>query len=178
MSLPEGTRAELIDGELFMCPSPRSRHQDTAGNLFALLRDFVRHRSLGRVFVAPLDVHLPSGDIVEPDILYVAKANLGIVHDWVRGAPDLIIEVLSPESIDRDRFVKRDLYAKNGVREYWIVDLEEKTIEVLSLVEGQYEPRGYFEFGDVLVSPLLAEFKLPLADVFAESLSNEESKWP
>jgi len=168
MSLPEGSRAELIDGELYMCPSPRSRHQEAVGCLFRRLADFVATRRLGKVYVAPLDVHLPSGDIVEPDILYVAKANLGIVQDWVRGAPELLIEVLSPEGIDRDRIVKRDLYAQNGVREYWIIDPEAKTVEVFTLRGSNYEPNGYFENNDILVSPLLPEFKLPVADVFAE----------
>lgn len=168
MSLPEGSRAELIDGELFTCPSPRSRHQDAVGNLFRRLADFVATRKLGKVYVAPFDVHLPSGDIVEPDILYVAKANLGIVQDWVKGVPDLVIEVLSPEGIERDRIVKRDLYAQNGVGEYWIVDPEARAVEVFSLHGSRYEPNGYFESADILMSSLLPEFKLAIADLFAE----------
>ena len=168
INLPEGSRAELIDGELFMSPSPRSPHQNAVGNLFRRLADFVAARKLGRVYVAPFDVYLPSGDIVEPDILHVATANLGIVQDWVRGTPDLIIEVLSPEGIDRDRIVKRDLYAQNGVGEYWIVDPQAKAVEVFALHGDRYEPNGYFENDDTLVSPLLAEFRLPLADLFAE----------
>ena len=168
MRLPEGSRAELVNGELLMCPSPRSRHQEAVGNMFLRLADFVAKRKLGKVYVAPFDVHLPSGDIVEPDILYVAKANLGIVQDWVRGAPDLVVEVLSPEGIDRDRFIKRDLYAHNGIREYWIVDPEAKAVEVFSLRDGRYEPNGYFENNDFLVSPLLSEFNLAIADLFAE----------
>jgi Uma2 family endonuclease len=174
MSLPEGTRAELIDGELFMCPSPREPHQWAVANLHLLLGGFVKSRKLGRVYTAPFDVHLPSGDIVEPDILFVAKDNLGIVQDWVRGAPDLVVEVLSPDGIDRDRFVKRNLYAQNGVREYWIVDADSKSIEVFTLRVGtpqaglaRYEPNGYFENDDILVSPLLPEFQPAVADLFA-----------
>lgn len=167
MRLPEGSRAELIDGELFMCPSPRSRHQDVAGNLFALLREFVLSRTLGKVFSAPLDVHLPSGDIVEPDVLFVAKAHLGIVQDWVRGVPDLVIEVLSPDGVERDRIIKRDLYARNGVREYWIVDPVAQTVEVFALRGGTFDPEGYFEIGHALVSPLLTELRIPLPEVFA-----------
>jgi Uma2 family endonuclease len=97
MSLPEGVRAELIDGELIMSPSPRPFHQDVVGNIFALLRQFALSRHLGRVYVAPLDVHLPSGDVVEPDVLFISSENLNIVKDWIRGAPDLVIEVISPE---------------------------------------------------------------------------------
>jgi len=181
MNLPDGSRAELIDGDLFMCPAPREPHQWAVGNLYVLLTQFAHSRKLGKVYVAPFDVHLPSGDVVEPDILYVAKANLGIVQDWVRGAPDLVIEVLSPEGIDRDRIVKRDLYAQNGIREYWIVDAEAKAVEVFTLRDGtrqagpaRYEPNGYFESNDILVSSLLPELKLPVADVFADPLSNAE----
>ena len=174
MSLPKGTRAELIDGELFMSPSPKRLHQNAVLRLVRRLADFIESRGLGAVFVAPFDVHLPSGDIVEPDILFITKANLGIVQDWVRGAPDLVVEVLSPDGLERDRFVKRGLYAENGVPEYWIVDADAKTIEVFSLRDGKYVPNGYFENDDVLVSPLLSEFNLPVADVFAEPLSNEK----
>lgn len=168
LNLPEGSRAELIDGDLLMSPSPRSRHQDAVGSLFRRLADFVARHTLGKVYVAPFDVYLPSGDIVEPDILYVAAARLEIVQDWVRGAPDLVIEVLSPESIDRDRMVKRDLYAQNGIGEYWIVDPEAKAVELFTLQRDRYEPNGYFENQDVLISPLFTEFRLPLADLFAD----------
>jgi len=174
MSLPEGTRAELIDGELFMCPSPRRPHQDAVLRLVRRLADFVESRRLGSVFVSPFDVHLPTGDIVEPDILFVARENLDIVQDWVRGAPDMVVEVLSPEGLERDRLAKRSLYAANGIREYWIVDTEARSIEVFTLRGEKYEPNGYFESGDILLSPLLAELTLPVADVFADPPSEEK----
>ncbi len=172
MNLPEGTRAELIDGDLFMSPSPKKPHQNAVLRLVRRLADFIESRRLGAVFVAPFDVHLPSGDIVEPDILFVAKVNLGIVQDWVRGVPDLVVEVLSPEGMERDRFVKRALYSDNGVPEYWIVDADAKTIEVFSLGGGKYIPNGYFDNDDVLVSPLLSGFNLPVADIFTETGSS------
>jgi Uma2 family endonuclease len=90
------------------------------------------------------------------------------VQDWVRGAPDLIVEVLSPDGLERDRIVKRDLYAQNGVREYWIVDPEAKTVEVFTLRDSRYEPNGYFESNDILASPLLSGFQLAMPDLFAE----------
>ena len=166
MRLSEGTRAELIDGDLLMCPSPRTPHQRAIMKLVTLLNDFVRWKAVGEVFVAPFDVHLPSGDIVEPDVIFVAKSNAGIVQDWIRGVPDPVVEVLSPERIERDRIVKRDLYARNGVREYWIVDPQCRTVEVFSLAGERYEPNGYFQPDDDLVSPLLAEFKVKVADIF------------
>src|SRR5207247_1372431 len=85
MSLPEGTLAELIDGEIFMSPTPTTRHQTIVLNLAKALDHQARTGGLGRVFIAPLDVHLPSGDIVEPDVLFVRTANLSILRDWVFG---------------------------------------------------------------------------------------------
>lgn len=166
MRLPEGVLAELIDGEILVSPSPRSRHQEVAFNLAACLREFVKCRGLGKVFVAPMDVHLPTGDIVEPDVLFIASANLSIIQDWIRGVPDLVVEVLSPDGIARDRLVKRGLYARNGVPEFWIVDPEESTIEVLSCRGHQYEPAGYFQAGDELRSTLLPGLDLPVSAVF------------
>jgi Uma2 family endonuclease len=167
LKLPEGTRAELIEGELLMTPSPKLPHQNVALNLAASLRAFVMERGLGRVFVAPTDVHLPSGDVVQPDVLFVASARSGILQDWIRGAPDLLVEILSPEGVERDRLVKRDLYARNGVKEYWLVDPEARSVEVLGLnASGRYEPSGYFEERDTVASPVLAGLALPVVELF------------
>jgi len=167
MNMPEGTRAELIDGELFMSPAPKTPHQRAVMRLITLLDAFVRSRSLGEVFVAPFDVHLPSGDIVEPDIIYISSRNQGIVQDWIRGVPDLVVEVISPDGVERDRFVKRDLYAQNGIGEYWIVDPQAQTVEVFSLTGDRYEPNGYFERDNAVASALLPEFKVRVAEIFA-----------
>ena len=168
MKLPEDVRAELIDGEIYvMSPSPRERHQASVGNLHFRLRGHVEANRLGRVYLAPFDVHLPSGDIVQSDLVFVAQANLGVVRDWIRGTPDLVIEVVSPERPERDRIVKRDLYARNGVPEFWLVDPEDQAIEVLRLVEGRYAPAGYFRPGETLRSAALPGLELRVVDVFA-----------
>lgn len=167
MRLPEGVRAELIDGELyFLSPSPRERHQRIVGNLFVSLRGLVEAAGIGRVYLAPFDVHLPSGDIVQPDLVFVATANLGIVQDWIHGAPDLLIEVLSPASPERDRIVKRERYATNGVKEYWIVDGDLAAVEVFTLSGGDYAPHGYFESPTTLQSPALGNRRLSVAPLF------------
>lgn len=110
---------------------------------------------------------LPSGDVVQPDIVFVTKADLGIIGDRLEGVPDLLIEILSPSNKTHDRIVKRDLYARNGVREYWIVDPDGQTMEVFTLAEGRYAPAGYFRVADTLRSPMLAGFTMPLSQVFA-----------
>lgn len=164
--LPEGVRAELIQGEILMSPSLKPRHQRIIGNIFVAVRAFVEERDLGRVFISPLDVHLPTGNVVQPDLFVVLKANEHIVRDWVRGVPDLVVEVLSPENPERDRLVKRDLYAANGVKEYWMADGDVPAIEVLRLSGNRYEPHGYFEAGDTLSSALLPGLMLALEPIF------------
>ncbi len=133
---------------------------------------FVSHRPPKTLedYLAPLDVHLPSGDVVQPDVLFVRRANAPIVQDQVRGVPDLVVEVLSPASPELDRIVKRDLYARNSVGEYWLVDPEERSVEILRL-DGDtntYAPAGYFTFlqGAFLVSATLPDLRIPLATVF------------
>ncbi len=167
LSLPEGTLAELIDGEILRTPAPRERHQSALGRLHLALGNFLQQQPLGRLYIAPFDVHLPSGDVVEPDLIFVAQANLGIIQDWVRGVPDLLVEVVSPSHPERDRLVKRALYARNGVREFWIVDPEEKSVEVLSLEGRAYRPVAFYRGSETLASPLLPGFTLPLAPLFA-----------
>jgi Uma2 family endonuclease len=166
LKLPEGVRAELIEGEIYMSPSPKKRHQQTVLRLARLLSDFVESRGQGEIFIAPFDVHLPGGDVVEPDVIFVSRANGGIVRDWIRGTPDLLIEVVSPDNAERDRAIKRDLYARNGVPEYWIVDPEESSVEVLKRHGAAYEPWGYFEIADTLTSATLTGLTLPVRAIF------------
>lgn len=166
MKLPEGTRVELFEGEFFMSPSPVFDHQKIILNLAMLLRTHARSRGLGEVILSPFDCHLSRITAVQPDIVFVAAAHLGRIQGWLRGAPDLAIEVLSPTHEERDRIVKRDLYAKYGVPEYWIVDPEARTVEVFSLSRDRYEPRGYFRDDESLASPLLPDFRPALREIF------------
>ena len=167
MSLPEGARAELIEGEIYVSPSPRPWHQIVLLNIATAFRAFVLSGRFGQTFVAPLDVHLPSGDIVQPDVIFVSNANQSIIQDWIRGTPDLLVEVISPGSPERDRIVKRRLYAENGVKEYWIVDPEARSVEVLTVADGAYVSHGYFEGEGAVTSRVLGDLSLPLAEIFA-----------
>lgn len=166
MKLPEGVRAELIEGEILMSPSPKTRHQRIIANTYRALFRAVEQNELGRVLLSPLDVHLPSGDVVQPDVVVVLKMNEHIVKDWIRGVPDLLVEVISPDSPERDRFTKRNLYARNGVKEYWLVDDETRSVEVLALAGTVYAPSGYFLEADTVNSPLIAGPALPVREVF------------
>lgn len=165
MHLPDEARAELIDGELLMSPSPKFRHQQIVTRMGAILQQHVLNNNLGELVVAPMDVYLPSGDVVQPDLVFVSKGNSGIIQDWIRGAPDVVIEVLSPGAAERDRFIKRDLYARNGIPEYWIVDGESRTIEVFRLKGKAYVPSGYLEPEDTVSSVQLPGLEFCVGDV-------------
>lgn len=133
LTMPEdGNRYEAIGGELYVTPPPKNRHQWILTNLLIALVDLLMKPGHGRVFTAPIGVEFPGSDEgVQPDILFVSKQRLAIVtEDWIRGAPDLVIEILSPSTARRDRTVKRELYRRHGVAEYWIVDPDAKQVEL------------------------------------------------
>jgi Uma2 family endonuclease len=138
--MPEdGKRYELYDGELHVVPAPVPIHQLVAQRLFAILLDFSRH-SGGQVFVAPFDIVLTEFDVVEPDLIYFGPEAAKRIkpREYVRFPPDIAVEVLSPSTARIDRGRKRDLLARHGVPEYWIVDPDVRTLEAHVLAEGRY----------------------------------------
>jgi Uma2 family endonuclease len=166
LALPDDVRAELIDGELYVTPGPFADHQRVVLNLGVLLRAHGLAHPSGEVFISPLDVHLPSGDVVQPDVLFVRNENARIVDRWIAGVPDLLVEIVSPGHAERDRAVKRRLYERNAVPEYWIVDLEERSIEVLRHDGAAFRPAGFFVGSVTLRTPTLPALSLSLDDVF------------
>ncbi len=142
--MPEdGNRYEAIGGELYVTPPPRLRHQELARNLVRALLPLLQEPGRGELYFAPVGVEFPdTRDGVQPDILFVSNERLDIVGEyWLRGAPDLVIEILSPSTAARDRNLKRKLYGRHGVAEYWIVDPLSETVEVWSFTEGDTEAR-------------------------------------
>jgi Uma2 family endonuclease len=165
--LPEDRRYEIIDGDLFMTPAPTPYHQLVSANLHSALRDVVLEHRLGRVLYAPCDVVLSPTDIVQPDILFVAAARLSIIGEkYISAAPDLVVEILSPSTAERDQDLKRKLYARFGVREFWIADPEKKTVEVFVDTAEGFRRESLFGIGETLRSPLLPGLEIPLAEVF------------
>lgn len=127
----DGNRYEFIGGRLYMTPAPVIRHQRISGRLHSALLRVLEHPGHGEVFYAPVLVEFPgTGDRVQPDILFVSHERRGIIAEKaVLGAPDLVVEILSPSTAHRDRGIKLDLYARCGVREYWIVDPTEDVVD-------------------------------------------------
>ena len=135
--LDDDQRYEIIDGNLLMAPAPDTWHQSWIGELHMILQNHVK--GLGKVFVSPVDVVLDSENTVQPDLVFVSSDNLGIIQRRaIFGTPDLLVELVSPSSVRRDRYDKKELYARFGVKEYWISDPANKTLEVLTLKEGRY----------------------------------------
>jgi Uma2 family endonuclease len=127
----DGRRYETIAGELFVTPAPSPRHQTVLGRLHLILGAYVERHALGRLWFAPLDVVLGPMTLVEPDMLFVHRDRLDIVTARdVAGAPDLVVEVLSPGTARTDRGRKRALYQDERIGEYWVVDAEQAQIEV------------------------------------------------
>ncbi len=139
-ALPDdGKRYEILDGDLYMSPSPFTAHQVVVGNLHLILAHFVRNKQLGRVFVAPYDVVLGQHNVVEPDLIYVSKANASIITKKnIQGSPDLLIEVLSESTQDRDLRDKRNIYARHDVPWYWIIDPEGPRVMELKLMDRAF----------------------------------------
>ncbi len=168
MTAPEEKRYQLLDGEMVLAPSPTSRHQAIVRELSAALHRFVTEHELGQVWFAPLDVVLSDHDVAQPDLLFVSSARAGIVTEAnVQGAPDLVAEVLSPGSTQHDRGYKRTLYGRSGVREYWIVDPESRTVEVYVAGDHGLYHQATYGRGEALTSPLLPGLAIDLEAVFA-----------
>jgi len=168
----DGKRHELIDGEHYVTPSPNTRHQTIVGNVFGLLWSYLQAHPMGRVFSAPFDVVFSEFDVVAPDVLYMSheRAASVLTPKHTRGAPELVVEVASTGTRKRDETIKRRLYERSGVAEYWVVDPERDAIQVYRNVEGAFQRAAEYsrERGDVLTTSLLPGVELPLARVFQQ----------
>jgi len=164
----DGWQYQVIHGRLFMVPAPAPMHQQIVIRLGAALFSFLRQHPLGAVFPAPTDVLVPGkAEPVQPDLVFVAAERAHIVTQRaVEGAPDLAVEVLSPSNWLDDRRVKFTLYAEIGVHEYWIVDPQERTIEVFALQERRYALVNRFGPDEILRSDLLPGFEVAVGDIF------------
>ena len=165
----DGMKHEIIDGVHFVSPAPRYIHQRIVVNLVRLLENWARETNQGEILVAPFDILLSDHDVVQPDVLYISDENRGILNEKnAQGAPDLLIEILSPSHPTYDYQLKLSLYQQSGVKEYWIIDPELEQVHVFRLGETDYEQAGVLrnEPGHVLTTDLLPGFSLEISAVF------------
>jgi Uma2 family endonuclease len=166
----DGKRHELIDGEHYVTPSPNTKHQAVLGNLHFMLRAWLEDHPVGRVFFAPFDIVFTQFDVVEPDLLYMSheRAASVLTDKHVTGPPEIVVEIGSPSTRKRDETIKRRLYERSRVSEYWVVDPELDVIRVYARAGETFaRPAEYAaESGDVLTTPLLPGLEIRLERVF------------
>ncbi len=167
LNTPEGERYELLDGELILVASPNEEHQLASIRLGSKMHLYVDAGELGWVFHAPFDIVFSDTEVVQPDLMFISKEREHIRSGAnVRGAPDLVVEILSPSSSRRDWKYKRELYAKYGVKEYWIVDPANRIVSVMLLKDGVLEIAGAYVEGDTLASAALEGFEVGVEEIF------------
>ena len=166
-SIRDGRRYEVLDGELRMTPSPTTVHQAVSRNLQWVVENHVRANRLGNLFSAPLDVILARTTVVQPDLLFVRAGRESIITKRaIEGPPDLAVEIVSPSSTEVDEQVKKKLYARYGVEHYWIVDPDERTVEIYELDGGAYRQVGNEAAARVIRPRLFPGLEIALADVW------------
>ncbi len=158
-----GNRYELFEGDMIVSPAPTTPHQNTLLNIALITSGFVRGHDLGKVFVAPCDVYFRDDTVVQPDLFYVSSDRFSIIkEDYVEGPPDLVAEVLSPTSVERDRGYKFKLYAEAGVKEYWVADYEKRMLQVYGLTSKGFQLLGEFKGDDEVKSQCIPELRFPV----------------
>jgi Uma2 family endonuclease len=167
--LPETMRPmELVYGVVREPPAPRYAHQALVTHLGALMDVFVRRHQLGKVCVSPVDVVLDESAalVVQPDIIFVGRDRLSIIRERIFGPPDLVVEILSPRTARRDRTTKLAWYQQYGVRECWLVDVKDRSIDVVAFQAGAATRRKKFSGSAPLQSAVLLAWAISADEIF------------
>ncbi len=166
--LPEGPpHFQLIDGDLYMSPSPRRYHQRISMDLSLLLGTYIEEAGVGELYAAPSDVQLADDTVLEPDLYYVSRERAHIfTEQGTHGAPDLVVEILSPSTAKIDVGRKREIYAESGVIEMWVVAPETRTVEVYRFRDDTAAPVATVGVDGTLSSPIFPGLTLAVADIF------------
>ncbi len=160
-------RYEIFEGDIIVTPAPNEPHQNAVSNLHLILGNHVKKYRLGKLYIAPFDVYFDEETVIEPDMLFVAKDRLSIIEKQrIKGAPDLVVEVLSPSTEERDRGFKFKRCAQEGVREYWLVDPEKSVVEVYTLAAHGYKLMGKFSGDQRVTSKILLGLEFPTSEVW------------
>jgi Uma2 family endonuclease len=167
LQTPEGGKFQLIAGEILEMTSPSLYHQEILLNIISEFRHFLNKNKIGKVFVAPLDVYFSDTEVYQPDILLLLNESFSkMKENKIEGAPDLVVEVLSPSTAYYDLKHKKSIYEKQGVREYWIVDPMEKSVEIFENISGKFNSLGEFSKSDSIKSKLISGLEVGLESIF------------
>jgi len=168
-AVDDGYRYELINGELIMVPGPSSFHQRINKKLLLILDEFIESNSLGELFIPPMDVVLDDNNTFQPDIFIILHENISkIKENAIYGAPDFVVEIISPSSVINDRHKKKELYEKFGVKEYWIVDIKNETVEVFQNNNFHFELFSYVYQKGKILSNLFPELDITIESIFPD----------
>jgi len=160
-------RYEILEGELSVTPAPSTKHQTVSGNLFKALARHVDERHLGSLFYAPVDLILEPTSVLQPDLLFVSSARRSIITERaVEGAPDLVVEIVSPTTSRNDRVTKAQVYARHSVPVYWIIDPEQETIEIYLIEAGGYHLAATLQGDQPMPAPPFVDFKIAAKSLF------------
>lgn len=164
--LPEGAPFQLVQGKLIYMPSPKDKHQEILGKLHvAVFAHNARNKS-EMVRIAPLDVHLNEKNVFQPDLLFISNERKEILKDWVFGAPDLVVEILSKGTAKIDLKQKKEEYGKHNVLEYWVINPEKETLDIYENQKGKMKKTASLKKGDTLKSVVFKGFKMDLKKLF------------
>lgn len=167
----DNIRREVIDGQLFVNPSPFTRHQRAVGRIFRYLDQYA-DKVGGEAFTGPIDMFINEENVVAPDVVFMRADHLSRVGEKnMTAAPDLVVEISSPSTRQRDRTIKKDLYARFGVEEFWFVDLNKECVEVYCLSDGAYGPPTISHPGDSLKPTGLPGLTVPVTQTLAAERS-------
>lgn len=168
--LPEDdSRFQLIEGELYMSPSPNRYHQVISRNLLFLLMKHLETNPIGELYDAPLDVYLSEHNVFQPDLVFVKRDHYDLLTDaGVEGTPDFVVEILSPSNAHLDKTAKLRVYARTGVSELWIVDPETRSVQVFFLQQDAQRPAATYHERDTWTSPHFPGLQIAGAEVFRE----------
>ncbi len=160
-------RYEILEGELTVTPAPSTKHQTVSVNLLILLSQYIKERGLGKLFHAPIDLILESTSVLQPDLLFVSKARQRIITERaIEGAPDLVIEILSPGTSRTDRVTKAQIFARHSVPAYWIVDPDQEAVEIYLLEADGYRLAATLQGEIPMAAPPFTELNVVVRDVF------------
>lgn len=167
LGFDESERYEILDGRLIsMSPAPSFYHQQLLGRLYLLISAFLQQHPLGQAAFAPVDVVFAEDNTAQPDLIFIANENAGIIKRQIFGAPDLASEILSPSSIRRDRYEKLEQFARFGVKEYWIVDPANHSVEVLLLRDSRYVLHASAAESGPITSIVLSGLEFDVSQLF------------
>ena len=166
--LPEGPPQQLIEGEIITSPAPTPFHQLIIGEIYSSIKKFANRNKSGKVLLSPIDVYLKNDEVYQPDIIFISNEKKEIIKDNIKGVPDLIVEVLSPSNAYYDLTHKKNIYEETGVKEFWVVDPNEKTVEIYENVNGTFIPFSKSKTSGTVNSKILSGLKIEIEKIFVK----------